>query len=74
MTDVLTQIELDAIGCGNPNCREEHGALFLQSNCHPDDGLYVAYHKATGRLEITCAACQRHMASIAVAPSLAGAA
>ena len=64
----LTQTELDAQGCGTPNCGHDHSVLWLHGTCHPSMGSRVAYHKATGVLEITCRRCDKPIASIEVAP------
>jgi hypothetical protein len=64
----LTQTELDAQGCGTPNCGHDHSVLWLHGACHPSLGTRVAYHKTTGVLEITCRRCHRHIATIEVAP------
>lgn len=65
---MLTQRNLDAAGCGTPDCGHDHSVLFLHAICHPEAGLDVAYHKTTGGLVITCARCHKLIAEIEVAP------
>lgn len=65
----LSQALLDAQGCGEPDCTHDHSILFLSAACHPNAGLEVAYHKATGLLHITCAKCHQPAAIVGVAPT-----
>jgi hypothetical protein len=53
--------------CSDPSCNHDHSILHLRSACHPRFGLNVAYHKATGRLVVTCKKCEAPVAQIAVA-------
>lgn len=67
---VLTQIDLDAAACDDPDCQHlDHPVLFLHSSCHEDAGKQVFYDKRTGTLTICCDACQEEIAEIAVAAS-----
>jgi hypothetical protein len=59
--------ELDAKGCGAPNCTHDHGVLFLHARCHPGAAPEVCYVKATGQVEVNCSKCHATIASIKVA-------
>jgi hypothetical protein len=63
----LTKVQLDMQGCDNPECNHDHSILHLIQSCHPRAGLTVAYHKATGRMVVTCKNCEAPVAQIAVA-------
>lgn len=65
----LTQTELNAERCSNPECTTEHDELILESQCHPEAPHIVMYHKPSGVLYVLCAQCQRIANSIAVARS-----
>jgi hypothetical protein len=65
----LTQSELDATTCGNPDCPNiYHPEIVLNATCHPRMGLEVAYVKATGTLVLRCILCDQFIDEIAVAP------
>lgn len=63
----LTQIELDQIGCGTPDCRHDHSTLFFHAKCHPNSPAWVKYEKVSGTLIIQCAECDEIIAVILVA-------
>lgn len=68
----LTVEELDqtsAAGCENPACEDPDcgGTLFLTQKCHPGAGVFVGYEHGSSELEITCRACDAHIARVAVA-------
>jgi hypothetical protein len=65
----LTQDSLAKMGCGNPDCTDDHGTLFFSSGCHPDAGAWAAYEKATGLLTLVCAACDQRFAVMRIASS-----
>lgn len=62
-----TQKELNASGCGTPNCGHDHSELYLHQRCHPGGKLSAKYTKATGSLTVMCAVCETPVAVIAVA-------
>jgi hypothetical protein len=69
MPEALTRKELDAAGCGMPNCDHDHTILYLHSRCHPSRGADVSYDKRSGHLTIICRACKRFIGKVAVAES-----
>jgi len=64
---VLTQKELNAAGCGIPNCDHDHSILFFHSRCHPGRPIRAHYTKATGIITAKCAVCDRLVGEIKVA-------
>jgi hypothetical protein len=67
MTKALTITELNAMGCGNPNCRDDHSILYMHSGCHPGAGLDVAYSKPTGTMHLICRECEDTVLCVKVA-------
>jgi hypothetical protein len=65
----LSQALLDVTGCDEPDCNHDHSVIHLQPRCHPQAGMSVAYHKATGNLDIRCKKCNAPAAVIGVAPT-----
>ena len=65
----LSQAILDRAGCDEPDCTHDHSIIHLQPRCHPQAGMSVAYHKATGSLDIRCRKCNQPAAVIGVAPT-----
>lgn len=63
----LSRKQLDAAGCGDPNCSYDHTVLFLHSVCHPSAGTRVNYDKRTGVLTIECRRCKKLVAHVKVA-------
>lgn len=63
----LTRKELDASGCGMPNCDHNHDELYLHSVCHPTALLEVRYMKVSGELVMSCGTCGKTIAVIEVA-------
>jgi hypothetical protein len=63
----VTQLDLDPMGCGTPDCGHDHSILFMHAQCHPKAGLEVAYHKALGALICRCNACKGEVSRVAVA-------
>lgn len=62
----LTRAQLDHMTCGNPDCTDSHEGdpLFLHSECHPGVPTWAEYEN--GELKVTCAACGKQVAVIAV--------
>lgn len=60
-----TRRELDRGRCSNPDCTEEHDALFLHSRCHLGQGVEVEYNH--GVLHIRCRVCKAEVLDVAVA-------
>lgn len=65
-TTGMSRAELDPIRCGTPGC-ECGGPLFLSPVCHQGGPVLVSYDWTTGLLTVTCADCERFVASIVVA-------
>ena len=63
----LSRKQLDATGCGEPNCGHDHSELYLHSICHPSAGTRVSYAKPTGMLTIECRRCGKLVAHVKVA-------
>jgi|SRR5579872_552523 len=69
----LTRAELDTglhAGCDNPACdchNQPIDELFLKSRCHPMANVKASYVKG-GMVLIRCAACEKLIIKIAVAP------
>lgn len=65
----LVQGELNELVCAVPGCTScETGMVFFRSKCHHEHkGVDTCYHKDTGTIEVTCAVCNQHVASIQVA-------
>jgi hypothetical protein len=59
MKKTVTQKELNAMGCGNPNCRDDHSILYKHSSCHPGAGLDAMYSKPAGTMHLICANAKR---------------
>ena len=57
MRKPVTKNELNAMGCGNPNCRDDHSELYMRSNCHPFAGLDAMYSKHQGNMHLICREC-----------------
>ena len=52
----MTQRELDAMGCSNPECTHgDHSVLHFGAGCHSKAGVHVIYNKLIGTLTITFA-------------------
>lgn len=66
-TAALSRKQLDAAGCGTPNCGHDHTVLHLHSVCHPAAGSRASYDKLTGLLTIECRRCQKLIAQVKVA-------
>jgi hypothetical protein len=64
----LTRAQIDAFGCGMPNCTHDHSVLYLIGRCHPEAGVDVRYAKATGILTVLCKKCSKLVADVEVAP------
>ena len=64
----LTRRDLDAAGCGTPNCGHDHSVLYLHSRCHPEARTKVSYHKVTGTLRVRCGRCDALVAEFEVMP------
>ncbi len=54
----LSRLDLDAAGCGTPNCGHDHTVLYLTAACHPRAGHEVSYDKRI---------CKKSVAQIRVA-------
>lgn len=67
MPEALTREQLDAAGCGTPNCGHDHSVLFLHAMCHPKAGTRVSYAKSTGELTVACRVCKKLVAKLKVA-------
>jgi hypothetical protein len=67
MNKALTQVELNASGCGMPDCGHDHSVLILHSRCHTRAGTWAEYEKASGILTIKCARCQKIVAQLKIA-------
>jgi hypothetical protein len=63
----LSRKQLDAAGCGVPNCGHDHTVIFLHGACHPNAGTWASYNKLTGRLTIACKRCKKLVAEVKVA-------
>ena len=63
----LTRSALDATGCGDPGCTEDHSIIYLHPKCHPDAGTWTSYNKDTGTLAVECTECEMVLARIKVA-------
>lgn len=64
---MLTRKDLDASGCGTPDCGHDHSELYLVAQCHPSANVEVRYVKATGWLAVHCAKCKKLIVNIEVA-------
>jgi hypothetical protein len=64
---MLTQKDLNVMGCGTPDCKHDHSILFVNSNCHPGHGVDVCYHKDIGAIRISCFVCEKYVTEIKVA-------
>lgn len=67
---MMTREELDRAQCNNPNCTragEEPDGIEIQSACHPNGGVEIAYFKAHGAIVIVCHTCHQHLGEILVA-------
>lgn len=65
----LTQGKLDSMTCTNATCdHKDHTGLFLTQSCHPKAGVFAMYSREDGTLKITCRVCNKHVASVEVAP------
>lgn len=65
----LNREQLDAMrceGCGDAAC--EHDPLVFHSRCHPAAPTWATY--ANGELRVTCAECDRPIATVAVASAV----
>ena len=67
MNKPVTKNELNVMGCGNPNCREDHNILYMHSSCHPEAGLDAMYSKPTGTMHLICRECEDTVLSVKVA-------
>jgi hypothetical protein len=67
MSAALSREQLDATGCGTPNCGHDHTVLYLHGACHPSVGTRVSYDKRTGLLTIECKRCKKLIAHVKVA-------
>jgi len=67
MRNPLTKTELNAIGCGNPNCGDDHSMLYMYSTCHPFAGLDAMYNKPTGTMHLICRECEDTVLCVKVA-------
>jgi hypothetical protein len=56
---------LDRTRCSDPDCTEDHGRLYLHSNCHPDSATWAVYED--GLLRVECAECEREIVTVRVA-------
>jgi hypothetical protein len=63
---VVTKKDLDASGCGVPDCGHDHSVLYLHPRCHLRAGTRVRYEKATGLLVVECVRCGREVTRIAL--------
>lgn len=59
--------ELNAMGCGNPNCNHHHSILFMHPRCHPNAGLDAMYSKPTGTMHLICRECEDTILCVKVA-------
>jgi hypothetical protein len=59
--------ELDATGCGIPDCGHDHTVLYLHPRCHRSAATRASYDKRTGLLTLRCRQCNSLVAEIAVA-------
>lgn len=64
MSKPLTKSDLDAMGCGSPECDHDHSVLFLVAECHPGVAVNLRYDKNRGQLIATCHSCHRKAARI----------
>jgi hypothetical protein len=55
MRAALTRTDLDASGCGTPNCDHDHSVLYLHGRCHPAAATRARYVKATGHADTSIA-------------------
>lgn len=53
-------------GCQVPGCGCSAPVLFFHGKCHPTSPVEVGYEKGSGKLEIGCAVCHRHIATVLV--------
>jgi hypothetical protein len=67
MPPPLTRQQLDAAGCGTPNCGHDHSVIYLVSGCHPASGVEVRFNKPRGLLEVRCKRCEKPVADVKVA-------
>jgi hypothetical protein len=63
----LSRKQLDAMGCGTPNCGHDHTVLFIHGACHPSAGSRASYNKQTGLLTMICRQCKKPVAEVKVA-------
>jgi hypothetical protein len=64
MSAPLTRAFLDKAVCSTPGCTETH-ELYLHASCHLRANVTVRYE--AGVLIVACAACDKTVATIAVA-------
>jgi hypothetical protein len=64
---ILTRKMLGKMTCSHPDCTDDHSTLFFRSTCHPDEGTWAAYEKATGLLTLICCACDKPLAVLQIA-------
>lgn len=64
----LTADVLDQMGCAEPNCKHDHSELYFAQHCHPGAYLEARYVKIDHTLVLSCAECERTVATIGVAP------
>jgi hypothetical protein len=61
----LVRTDLDEARCSNPDCDEDHGPLYLHSQCHPASPTWAFYED--GQLVIECAECRTPVTVVQVA-------
>lgn len=67
MREVLTQEDLDPMGCDTPNCTHDHSVLFFHAACHPQARVEACYRKQSGTIVIACARCKKFVCEVQVA-------
>jgi hypothetical protein len=65
MGKLLTQQDLNAMNCQEPNCNCK-GILYLHAQCHPEEPTWCCYHP-DGFIIVECSICHKEAVKILVA-------
>jgi hypothetical protein len=67
---MITYTELDKMGCGNPDCKEDHSVIFLHCKANWEHRVEIAYHKEHKTLTVACMECEKRLVTIFIAPGV----
>jgi len=62
----LKRDRLDSMQCATPGCTEDHGPMYLHSNCHSVDPPLARTYPDTGTVAIACSVCFQPLGIIEV--------